>query len=116
MASISSWRGYWQQRGRRRAMHDLVLRFDDGAISGEGRDCAGRFTFAGTCDATGAVAMVKQYLGMHQVMYRGQFDGEGTIFGRWTIWPFDAGEFVLTVAGGRSAADEAAEIVPVGIS
>lgn len=100
MASTTRWQGYWEQRiwGGRQAMHDVVLWFDNGALRGEGVDCVGRFTFDGTHDANGSVVMVKQYLGKHQVLYRGEFDGEGTIFGRWSIWPFDAGEFVLTIA------------------
>jgi hypothetical protein len=113
MASTSTWKGYWEQRGwGRQAMHEVVLRFGDGAVRGVGVDCVGRFTFGGTCDAQGAVVMVKQYLGKHQVLYEGQFDGEGTIFGRWSIWPFDSGEFVLTVERERPADAEIEEIVP----
>lgn len=94
-------------------MRDVVLCFDNGAIRGEGIDCVGRFTFDGTHDANGSVVMVKQYLGKHQVLYRGQFDGEGTIFGRWSIWPFDSGEFVLTIARDEAICAEIEEIVPV---
>jgi hypothetical protein len=76
------WRGFWEQTyWGRQPMHDLVLRFADGRIAGEGNDIIGRFTFAGEYDQTGSVMLVKQYLGRHQVLYRGSYDGEGTIFG-----------------------------------
>ena len=114
MASTTHWQGYWEQKlWGRQVMHNVVLRFNHGAIRGEGVDCVGRFTFDGTHDAHGFVVMVKQYLGKHQVLYRGQFDGEGTIFGRWSIWPFDSGEFVLTVARDGASSAQIEEIVPV---
>ena len=78
------WRGYWDQQGcGRQLMGPLALRFRDGRIEGEGRDVIGRFTFAGEYDDHGAIRMVKQYLGRHQVLYQGTYDGEGTIFGEW---------------------------------
>src|SRR5215469_12817831 len=115
MSSTSAWRGYWEQRGfGRQEMRDLVLRFINGTLVGSGVDCVGRFTFDGTCDSRGAVVMVKHYLGKHKVLYKGQFDGEGTIFGRWSIWPFDSGEFMLTLVGDGTACEEQEikEIVP----
>ncbi|HWB08085.1 MAG TPA: hypothetical protein VG826_02485 [Pirellulales bacterium] len=114
MSGATRWRGYWQQRGRRAEMRDLLLRFANGTLTGGGVDCVGRFTFDGTYDPTGAVVMVKQYLGMHKVLYKGQFDGEGTIFGRWSIWSFDSGEFMLTLARDGAACEEREieEIVP----
>jgi hypothetical protein len=116
MAGRGAWKGYWQQRGLgKQSMHDLVLQFGDGAIEGSGVDCVGRFTFQGTCDDHGTVVMIKQYLGRHQVLYEGQFDGEGTIFGRWSILSLDSGEFVLTVAREHSAAAEIEEIVPASM-
>lgn len=93
-------------------MHNVVLRFGSGTICGDGVDMVGRFTFEGTCDAQGSVSMVKRYLRKHQVLYDGQFDGEGTIFGRWSIPCFDSGEFVLTIARESQPAERIAEIVP----
>lgn len=113
MAGTSYWQGYWQQRGwGRQPMQNVVLHFGEGAIHGDGVDVVGRFTFEGTCDAQGSVSMVKRYLGKHRVQYDGQFDGEGTIFGRWSIPPFDSDEFVLTIVRNREATEEIAEIVP----
>jgi hypothetical protein len=115
MSGTSRWRGYWEQwcHGRQE-MHDLVLRFVNGTLVGGGGDCVGRFTFDGTCDPTGTVIMVKHYLGKHKVLYKGQFDGEGTIFGRWSIWPHDSGAFMLTLVGDGTACEEQEieEIVP----
>jgi hypothetical protein len=91
------WRGYWEQQGYgRQVMDELQLRFENGAIAGEGDDCIGPFTFAGQYDEHGAVVLVKQYVGAHQVLYRGEHDGEGTIFGRWSIGPYASGAFALT--------------------
>jgi hypothetical protein len=117
MKNTSAWRGYWEQRGwGRQPMHHVTLEFAGGIVRGQGVDCIGRFTFEGKCDAQGTVEMVKQYVGAHQVLYQGQFDGEGTIFGRWSIRPLDSGEFVLTVVRDRPASEEIEEIVPVGQS
>lgn len=56
------------------------------AVSGSGTDVVGRFVVSGECDpATGAVVLVKQYLGKHRVVYRGRPDGEGCIGGEWTV-------------------------------
>ncbi len=91
-----SWRGYWEQaEWGRQAMRDLVLRFDGGEINGEGEDVIGRFTFRGRYGADGTVTLVKQYAGRHAVVYRGQYDGEGTIFGRWSIGALWSGPFAL---------------------
>lgn len=115
MPGAAQWRGYWKQLWYgRQEMHDLVLRFVNGTLTGGGFDCVGRFAFDGTCDSTGEVVMVKQYLGKHKVLYQGQFDGEGTIFGRWSIWPFYSGEFMLTLVRDEaaSAEREIQEIIP----
>lgn len=75
------WDGFWVQEGwGRQSMTPFALRFANGKVSGEGCDVVGRFTFSGTYDEfTGAVRMVKQYLGKHMVLYVGQPDGEGSI-------------------------------------
>ncbi len=106
MYPSGAWRGYWEQAGwGRQRMHDLVLRFTDGTVQGEGIDVIGHFTFHGTCDGQGAVALVKQYAGRHRVHYVGRYDGEGTIFGRWTIGDIWSGSFALSPADFKVAAD-----------
>lgn len=97
MYPSGTWRGYWEQEiFGRQPMGPLVLRFTDGRIEGEGRDVIGPFTFAGDYDERGRIRMVKQYLGRHRVLYQGTYDGEGTIFGSWSIPPLSSGPFALS--------------------
>jgi hypothetical protein len=99
MFPSGAWRGYWDQlHWGRQEMHDLTLRFGNGAVEGSGRDVIGAFTFQGTYDAAGGVTLVKQYLGRHRVLYQGRHDGEGTIFGRWSIGDLWTGQFALAPA------------------
>jgi hypothetical protein len=106
MYPSGSWRGYWEQAGwGRQAMTDLELRFTGGLIEGEGRDVIGPFTFHGTYDERGNVRLVKQYVGRHQVEYLGTYDGEGTIFGRWSIGELWSGPFALSPLRGPVAPD-----------
>jgi hypothetical protein len=107
MSSIGRWRGYWEQLGwGRQVMDDLTLRFTGGLISGEGHDIIGRFHFQGTVAAGGKVHLVKQYVGRHQVLYEGNYDGEGTIFGTWSIGTIWSGPFVLTTDRQAAPAEE----------
>jgi hypothetical protein len=97
MYPSGTWRGYWEQTGwGRQPMRDFVLRFADGRITGGGRDVIGPFTITGEYDAQGAIVLVKQYVGRHRVLYRGRYDGEGTIFGEWFIPPLQSGTFALS--------------------
>jgi hypothetical protein len=97
MYPSGAWRGFWQQKGwGQQLMHDLQLRFEGGVIEGEGRDIIGPFTFRGKYDNRGSVTLVKQYLGRHSVLYRGSYDGEGTIFGTWSIGEIWSGPFALS--------------------
>ena len=100
------WRGYWDQPAfGRQPMNDLVLRFAGGVVEGEGRDFVGRFTFHGSYDDRGNVVMVKQYLGKHRVLYRGSYDGEGTLFGTWSIGDRFSGPFALSAVRSTAAPD-----------
>lgn len=100
------WRGYWEQEGwGRQPMGPLALRFADGRIEGEGRDVIGPFVFTGEYDGHGSIRMVKQYLGRHRVQYSGSYDGEGTLFGRWSIPPRWSGPFALSPVVGQPPAD-----------
>ncbi len=90
------WRGYWEQPGLgRQPMHDLVLQFAEGTIAGHGRDVVGQFTFAGSYNDRGEIMLIKQYP-FHQVLYKGEPDGEGAIVGTWTILSDSSGPFALT--------------------
>jgi hypothetical protein len=90
------WRGFWEQEfWGRRWMDPLLLRFSNGGVDGEGQDCIGRFTFAGSYAEDGSVRLVKQYIGRHSVLYQGSVDGEGAIVGRWSIASRFTGPFAL---------------------
>jgi hypothetical protein len=106
MFPSGAWRGYWEQQGfGRQPMHELVLRFEDGRVEGKGVDCVGRFTFSGRYDESGRVVLTKQYLRRHSVRYEGTYDGEGTIYGRWTIDPYWSGPFALSPVRRRPPPD-----------
>jgi hypothetical protein len=102
------WEGFWvQEHYGRQAMTPFTLTFAVGRITGEGRDVVGRFVFAGEYDeATGAVRLVKQYLGKHRVLYVGQPDGEGSIQGTWSIGKYHTGPFLLRPPVARPRGDE----------
>ena len=102
------WDGFWvQEQWGRQAMTPFILQFADGQVTGSGKDVIGRFTFAGTYDeTTGAVRMVKQYIGRHRVLYVGQPDGEGSISGTWSIGPDWTGPFLLRPIVGKPTGDE----------
>jgi hypothetical protein len=44
----------------------------------------------------GEIRFVKQYLGRHQVIYTGTYDGEGSIHGTWVIPGDTSGPFSLS--------------------
>lgn len=115
MYPSGKWRGWWEQAGwGRQPMEEFVLRFAQGGIEGRGRDMVGGFTFQGTYDEQGAVRLLKQYLGKHQVLYEGTYDGEGTIAGTWSIslagnWllpSFTSGPFAISPVIPRPAPDQ----------
>jgi hypothetical protein len=103
MALQGRWRGYWVQTFWGRQPMRLTLRLSEGLIEGEGDDIVGAFTFRGQYDTQGRVSMLKQYIGRHQVLYEGAYDGEGTISGTWTIPPLWRGPFALRLEAADSA-------------
>ncbi len=97
MYSSGRWEGFWvQEEWGRQAMTPFTLRFTPGEVTGEGRDAIGRFRFTGQYDeSTGAVRMIKQYIGRHQVLYIGKPDGEGSIQGTWSMGKDWTGPFLI---------------------
>lgn len=78
--------GWWEQAWfGRQAMDNLRLVFGEGTIAGSGRDIVGPFTLSGSISTTGVVTILKQYIGLHNVDYIGNYDGEGTFLGRWHV-------------------------------
>ena len=113
---MAKWTGWWEQSGLgRRPMHNLMLDFAaDGTVAGGGQDCIGRFTFKGQIRPSGAISLVKQYIGRHQVNYEGHNSGEG-IFGTWHVAGCWTGKFALQpLADSKEACDEIYELVPMG--
>jgi hypothetical protein len=101
------WTGYWEQRGMgRQPMEDLSFQLAGGLIRGGGSDIIGLFTFYGRMEQDGRVLMMKQYIGRHAVAYEGQYDGEGTIFGTWSIGAWDSGDFMLRLSRTEGPAAE----------
>ena len=75
--------GWWEQDFfGQQPMEQLQMKFEDGLVSGTGFDVVGNFEFTGSMQG-GEIAMVKQYLGRHQVIYAGCYDGEGAFHGDW---------------------------------
>jgi hypothetical protein len=103
MYPSGAWRGFWEQTMfGKQPMRQLTLRFESGRIDGDGVDVIGRFTFTGSYDDGGSIALIKQYAGLHQVLYRGAYDGEGSILGRWSIGDYWSGPFALAPIRGES--------------
>jgi hypothetical protein len=103
MYPSGAWRGFWEQpMFGKQSMRQLTLRFEGGRIDGDGVDVIGRFTFTGTYDDAGGVALIKQYVGRHQVLYRGAYDGEGSVLGRWSIGEYWSGPFALAPIQGEA--------------
>jgi len=66
---------------------DLRLTFQQGVLTGDGRDWVGAFLFRGNYDVTtGQCHWTKRYLGKHDVFYKGFNEGKG-IWGVWEIPP-----------------------------
>lgn len=86
-------------------MDDFALHFKNGIVTGGGRDVVGPFVIKGEYDGAN-VSFIKQYLGKHQVLYSGEYDGEGTIHGHWHIVGNSAGPFALSPVPPKVSLDE----------
>jgi hypothetical protein len=81
------WEGFFlmSHTGRKRHMMELILKFSETRITGEGRDFVGDFILRGRYDlATGHCLWNKKYVKRHEVGYDGYNEGKG-IFGKWEI-------------------------------
>jgi hypothetical protein len=89
------WLGFWKQ-GALRGDMECVLQFSKGALTGEGRDRIGKFTFRGRYSAEdGKCHWVKHYAHAHDVFYNGYNEGKGI----WGIWELTAGSLTLDRGG-----------------
>lgn len=99
------WRGFWEQPYfGRQFMEDFTLRFANGVVSGGGHDIIGLFVIKGEYNQ-GELSFVKQYIGKHQVIYTGKYDGEGSIHGTWAITGNSTGPFSLSPSPYQSNPD-----------
>lgn len=80
------WTGFFLQPGLPgKHWMEVRLTFQNGAITGEGRDWVGEFLFRGRyCVEDGECYWTKRYLGRHDVFYRGFNEGKG-IWGTWEV-------------------------------
>lgn len=87
------WTGFYlESHHTRKGWMHLYLSFEGGQIKGEGTDYVGPWTASGSYDTqTGHCSWLKQYLGKHQVSYKGIAGAHG-IQGQWTI-SYLSGEF-----------------------
>ena len=59
---------------------ELLLTFQNGSMTGEGRDPVGEFLINGKYAVEdGQCHWIKQYIGQHQVFYRGFNEGKGIV-------------------------------------
>ena len=111
------WTGFFLQPvlpGRH--LMELQLTFSQGALTGVGRDWVGEFMIRGRYDlADGKCYWTKRYVGRHDVFYRGAYDGEGSILGRWSIGDYWSGPFALAPIRGESQADVLVEAAGVEV-
>lgn len=93
------WTGFFIQTLAPAGKHrmDLRLTFQQGVLTGEGRDWVGQFLFRGSYDvATGQCHWTKRYLGKHDVFYKGFNEGKGI----WGVWEIPATPGFLPSRGG----------------
>jgi hypothetical protein len=99
--------GWWEQRWfGRRPMDDLRLAVAPPRLTGSGDDVVGPFVLDGSIAADGGVEIRKTYVGKHQVVYLGQYDGEGRLWGTWSCCG-DSGRWMIALRRGRSGANDA---------
>jgi len=89
------WTGFFLDR-RIRGKHqmELLLTFQSGEMTGEGRDRVGAFLIRGRYVVEdGQCHWHKRYVGAHDVFYKGFNEGNG-IWGRWELIPKEIYGFV----------------------
>jgi hypothetical protein len=123
------WIGFFNYRaGGKRHRMDLALTFENGRMSGDGRDGVGAFVITGSYDGdSGECLWTKGYVGAHDVHYRGFREGKG-IWGLWEldggsggfqIWPLGSGPMPLEAEEKEewdlpAIPDDQSELLPLG--
>lgn len=105
-------RGWWEQvfYGRQ-PMDPLAVTFDGRRIDGRGSDVVGSFALEGFVAADGRVSIEKRYLGRHSVMYEGQCDGEGKLWGVWALAGYN-GRWMIELGRAPGGGDRIDPLVP----
>lgn len=80
------WTGFFLQKAiPGRHLMEMRLTFQNGTLTGEGRDWVGPFLLRGRYStADGRCHWTKRYLGKHDVFYQGYNEGKG-IWGTWEM-------------------------------
>jgi hypothetical protein len=94
------WTGFFLQKSiPGRHMMELRLTFQNGNMTGEGRDWVGHFHIDGHYQITdGKCYWTKKYVGKHDVFYQGFNEGKG-IWGVWEIGELARGGFHIWPEG-----------------
>jgi hypothetical protein len=101
------WTGFFLQKSLP-GKHTMELRltFQNGAMTGEGRDRVGEFLVKGQYNlADGKCHWTKKYIGKHDVFYKGFNEGKG-IWGVWEIGQVARGGFHIWPEGLDDPTDE----------
>ena len=107
------WEGYFlQPELKGRQSMELTLTFQNGALSGEGRDFVGLFLIKGGYERdSGKCWWSKRYVGKHDVAYQGYNEGRG-IWGVWEITTqFKGGFHIWPLGRGHGETGEVSEEV-----
>ena len=108
--------GWWEQRWfGRRPMEHLRLAFAHPRIEGSGDDVIGPFVLDGVITVGGGVSLQKTYVGKHDVIYDGHYDGEGRMWGTWKCGP-DTGRWMIAIRRGGEATDGVEDVIAIGPS
>ena len=105
------WTGFWLQKSLPgRHLMELRLTFQNGGMTGEGRDWVGEFLIKGQYNlADGKCHWTKKYIAKHDVFYQGFNEGKG-IWGVWQIGELARGGFHIWPEGlGDPTIDHLAE-------
>lgn len=97
--------GWWEQQWfGRQTMEELRVTVSPPLLAGTGTDVVGAFVLQGDIASDGVVEIRKTYLGKHQVVYVGQYDGEGRLWGTWACCG-DRGRWMIALRRAGSEAD-----------
>ncbi|TDU63140.1 hypothetical protein EI77_04461 [Prosthecobacter fusiformis] len=112
------WTGFYQYSNGQQGWQDLLLKFDEGRMSGSGNDELGGFVVEGTYNQETKDALwLKSYPDGHRIQYRGF--REGPVPGIWGTWEipgnWSGGFHIWPIISGTLPEQEAEASVPLPI-